>query len=67
MELASSDAMAARDALPVLNVLFLFLAVRNRSFLSGRERKERFQKESGRTLVAHKTQTAPDAAASGVV
>ena len=44
MEQASSDAMAARDALPVLSVLFLFLAVRNRSFLSGRERKEWVQK-----------------------
>ena len=30
-------------------------------------KKERFQKESGRTLVAHKAQTAPDAAVSGVV
>ena len=40
MELASSDAMAARDALPVLEVLFLFFTGRGDSFLSQKEKEK---------------------------
>ena len=50
MELASSDAMAARDALPVLNVLFLFFTGRPHSFLS---QKNGGAKKTGRPMAAH--------------
>ena len=40
MELASSDAMAARDALPVSEVLFLFFTGRGGSFLSQKEKEK---------------------------
>ena len=40
MELASSDAMAARFALPVLEVLFLFFTGRGGSFLSQKEKEK---------------------------
>ena len=40
MELASSDAMAARDALPVSEVLFLFFTGRGGSFLSRKEKEK---------------------------
>ena len=40
MEQASSDAMAARDALPVLEILFLFFTGRGGSFLSQKEKEK---------------------------
>ncbi len=40
MELASSDAMAARDALPVSEDLFLFFTGRGGSFLSRKEKEK---------------------------
>ena len=50
MEQTSSDAMAARFVLPVLNVLFLFFTGRGDSFLSQRrERKEWGRKAGGQS------------------
>ena len=40
MELASSDAMAARFALPTSKVLFLFFTGRSGSFLSLKEKEK---------------------------
>jgi hypothetical protein len=49
----SCHMMAARDALPVLKILFLFFTGRGDSFLSQRrERKERGRKNTGWPLVA---------------
>ena len=40
MQRVSSDAMAARGVLPVLEVLYLFFTVRGHSFLSPKEKEK---------------------------
>ena len=44
--------MAARDALPVLKVLFLFFTGRGNSFLSPKEKEKNGGAKSGRPMVA---------------
>ena len=59
MELASSDAMAARDALPVLKILFLFFTGRGGSFFS---QKEKEKNGGAKMRIGNARQTIPQSA-----